>query len=111
MPYLFWLLVVGVTVLLLIELKPSIGGWPHLDKIVHATLFLLLSTTGYLAYTKHKSAVSIGLIMFAALTEWLQSAVTVTRHASLYDWVADVVGILLCIVIFSIAKQHFAMKV
>lgn len=111
MPYLFWLLVTSVTILLLIELKPSDDGWPHLDKLVHATLFLLLSATGYLSYTKHKASVSIGLIIFAATTEWLQSALTVTRHASLYDWVADVAGILLCVVIFVIVKQHFATKV
>lgn len=106
MPYLFWASVVISAVLLLIELTPTKVSPTHTDKIIHALIFLSLSTLGYLAFPKHRTFVIVGLVFYGALSEILQYLLTVTRSASLLDWLADLVGILLCLSVFQLLKQH-----
>lgn len=89
----------AVSVLLLIEMQPSEPGWPYFDKVVHATMFLTLGVLGYIAYSKHKLAVWIGLAFYGVATEYLQSAYTETRFGSIYDWFADITGIILSLLI------------
>jgi VanZ family protein len=110
MPAIFWLLVAIVSVLMLIELKPSTSSIPYVDKFEHAIVFITLTVTGSLAYAQHKQRVYFGLIALGALYEVLQALFTVTRQASVYDWVADVVGILIAMGIMAsirlLAKQN-----
>lgn len=94
-PYLFWGLICLVTSLLLMEQRGLTVSFPHLDKIIHATLFAALTFTGYLAYSKFQPWVYSGLICYGVLTEVLQGILTVTRYASFYDWLADATGILI----------------
>lgn len=94
-PYLFWLAFLIVTGLLLIDLPPSTGGLPLSDKIIHATVFFVLTALGLLAYKHHSVWVGLGLVIYGALTEFLQGELTATRMPSLLDWVADIVGITL----------------
>ena len=102
MPLIFWLLIVIVSVLMLIELKPSTSSIPYIDKFEHAFVFILLTTTGCLAYGQKKSWVYAGLIALGALYEVLQALFTVTRQASVYDWLADIAGIILAVMISSL---------
>lgn len=97
MPLIFWLLIAVVSVLMLIELKPSADGIPNIDKLEHAFVFILLAVTGCLAYSQQKPWVYAGLIALGALYEVLQALFTVTRQASVYDWLADLVGILIAL--------------
>lgn len=106
MPYAFWGLLAMTTFLLLIEVRPSKAIIPHLDKIIHATLFLLLSTLGYLSFSKQSTFIFLGLAFYAALTEGLQKWLTASRHASFADWVADITGIVLCILIISLLRRQ-----
>jgi VanZ family protein len=110
MPLIFWLLVAIVSSLMLIELKPSTDGIPNIDKVEHAFVFILLTITGGLAYSKYKARVYIGLIALGALYEVLQALFTVTRQASVYDWLADIFGILIAIgimpLISKLSKQN-----
>lgn len=108
MPLIFWLLIVIVSVLMLIELKPTTDGIPYLDKFEHAVVFIALSITGSLAYAQHKQRVYIGLIALGALYEVLQALCTITRQASIYDWLADVVGILIAVKLLNLVKKHFS---
>lgn len=102
MPFIFWLLIVIVSVLMLIELQPETGGITYIDKFEHAFVFILLTTTGCLAYGQKKSWVYAGLIALGALYEVLQALFTVTRQASVYDWLADIAGIMLAVMISSL---------
>ena len=110
MPLIFWLLVAVVSVLMLIELKPSTDGIPNIDKLEHAFVFIMLAITGYLAYSPQKPRVYAGLIALGALYEVLQALFTVTRQASIYDWLADIAGILIAIGLMAtyrrLTKQH-----
>ncbi len=108
-PFVFWILLAITTVLMLIELAPKQGGWPYWDKVQHALVFATLASAGYLAFPQKKRWVSLGLVCYGALIEWLQSMLTMTRMASAGDWLADVAGILLAIQISS-ALAYYARK-
>lgn len=105
MPYLFMTLLAITTLLLLIELAPREDGIPHVDKAIHALIFLLLSALGYLSFPKHFTLTIVGLAFYGALAEALQHLLTVTRHASLLDWLADITGILLGVLVIHLFEQ------
>ena len=106
MPLIFWLLIIIVSVLMLIELQPKKDGIPYIDKFVHAFVFIWLTITGCLAYGQKKSWVYAGLIALGALYEVLQALFTVTRQASVYDWLADIAGIILAIMMSRIYAKR-----
>ena len=99
MPLLFWLLFAIVSVLMLIELPPKKDGLPYIDKVEHVIVFIALTLTGSLAYSQQKQRLYAGLIAIGALYEVLQALFTITRQASVYDWLADVSGIVLAAII------------
>ena len=99
MPLIFWLLIALVSILMLIELQPKNDGIPYIDKVEHTFVFILLSITGCLAYVQKKQWVYAGLIALGALYELLQALFTTTRQASVYDWLADIAGIMLTVMI------------
>jgi len=94
-PYIFWGLMLITSTLLLIELAPPPSGWPYKDKVEHMVAFAALGTFGYFSYPRKSIWVYWGLAVYGLLMEWMQGAFTLTRTASIYDWVADVVGVLL----------------
>jgi VanZ family protein len=94
-PYVFWGLMCIVTVLLLIELAPSHSSWPYKDKLEHISAFALLGLSGYLSYPRKAVWIYSGLILYGLYMEWMQTTFTASRTGSIYDWVADIVGVLL----------------
>ena len=110
MPLIFWLLVSVVSVLMLIELIPTTDGIPNIDKLEHTFVFIVLTITGCLAYAQRKPRIYSGLIALGALYEVLQALFTITRQASVYDWLADVAGIVIAIVFLVIINRSFKMK-
>jgi VanZ family protein len=62
------------------------------DKVVHATLFLLLAATGVLAGLPLR-ALAIGLALYAGVSEVLQAVLPIDRDGSVYDALADLVGV------------------
>lgn len=97
MPLLFWLLIVITSMLMLIELPEKKDGLPYVDKVQHAAIFAALTYSGLLAYSQKKWHVLLGLAVLGATYEVTQAAFTVSRKASIYDWLADVVGILIAV--------------
>ena len=102
---LFWLLLAITTFLMLIELKPQAAGWIYADKLQHIIVFMTLALIGILAYFEKMWLVISGLLMFGLIIEILQSAFTLTRQASLADWLADLAGIAIAIGIVAIIKK------
>lgn len=109
-PWLFWLTLIIISVLLLIELPPSEPGWPYFDKVVHATMFFTLGILGYIAYHNHRTALCIGLACYGVVTEFLQSAYTETRFGSIGDWLADLAGLMISLALVTIIKMIYAKK-
>ena len=96
----FWLLTSLVTFLLLMEQQPSTPLFPHVDKLIHASLFATLMAIGY---AQHHTLLCLGLISYGLVTEILQRAYTLTRSASLYEWFAVITGVLFCVYSSSIS--------
>ena len=65
---------------------------PGVDKVVHASLFLALALTGRWAGVARVVLAPV-LVLYAAASEVVQGLIG--RDAAVGDWVADVVGILL----------------
>ena len=105
MPYIFWTLVAIVSMFMLIELAPKKDSIKYLDKIQHSIVFLILSIAGCLAFKKKIWMITIGLTIFGAIIELLQATLTTTRTGDVKDWLADVAGILIGLVIVSIYRQ------
>lgn len=96
---LFWISVVIVLLLLLMPLNDNPNpGIKHLDKMVHALIFMGLAVLALRAWPKHLLRVFLGLALLAAITEMLQG-LTGWRTASVADFVADVIGIALIYVV------------
>lgn len=67
---------------------------PGVDKLVHVGLFAALAVTGRWAGTGTRALAPL-LVGYAAVSEVLQGLAVVGRSVSLADWVADVLGVLL----------------
>ncbi|MGY1824685.1 VanZ family protein [Geodermatophilus sp. SYSU D00079] len=67
---------------------------PGVDKLVHLVLFAVLAVSGRWAGIR-AGLLGALLVAYAALSEVLQGALPLERSASVADWAADVVGVLL----------------
>jgi VanZ family protein len=110
MPYIFWTLITIVTVLMLIEIAPKENNWPYWDKLQHAAVFLVLAAAGCLAFTQKRLWVYASLVGFGALIEVLQGVLTTTRTPSVYDWLADILGIVIALVLLAVFQKRSAQK-
>lgn len=88
-----------------IELPEKEGGIPYLDKVVHVFLFSLLTIFGEMAWKPHRYWLAAALILYGAAIEPLQAIFTLTRQASIYDWLANVAGIIIASVIIVIFNR------
>jgi VanZ family protein len=110
MPTLFLLSMALVTILLMIEIPPKHGSWRHWDKLQHVSVFFALSVSGRLAFPKNADWIYICLAAYGATMEVLQGKFTITREASAYDWIADIAGIALCMLIAYFFARDIAKK-
>ena len=67
---------------------------PGVDKVVHAALFAVLALTGRWAGIS-RTVLAAVLVLYAAVSEVVQGLIG--RDATLGDWIADVVGLLLAL--------------
>jgi len=91
--------------------------WPRLqlsgeapsDKVLHAVTFgvltLLVARTGWCV---RRWQLVVVMILFASFDEWTQSLPPFHRHTSWNDWIADLVGIAVCVFLLACAEpqQH-----
>lgn len=93
--FIFILCLVILTYLLLMEMAPAKEVSLYKDKLQHIVAFGGVTFWGLLAFRRHSKTIMLGLAMLGALMEVLQGLLTTTRQPSVYDWLADLVGILL----------------
>jgi len=67
---------------------------PGVDKIVHLLIFAALAASGRWA-GMGRSVLAPLLVLYAAVSEVLQGVTPLGRSASVADWLADVLGVLL----------------
>ena len=78
---------------------------PGVDKLVHAGLFLALAVTGRWAGVR-RGALAVLLPLYAAASELIQAIPALHRDATLGDWLADVVGALLGLLLWELAARR-----
>ena len=69
------------------------------DKAQHAVGFLVLGVLGFWAYAGWHRRVLMGLLLFGAVIELLQS-MTGWRHGDWLDWLADSIGVMASYLLF-----------
>ena len=87
------------------EMPPSNDGSLYKDKIQHIIAFGGVTFWGLMASRKHWLSIVIGLTVFGALMEVLQGILTTTRQPSIYDWFADLVGIVLAWIVVLLLQR------
>lgn len=97
--FIFILCLAILTYLLLMEMAPAKEVPLYKDKLQHIVAFGGVTFWGLLAFQRYPRTVMLGLSVFGALMEVLQGLMTTTRQPSTYDWLADVLGILLAWVV------------
>jgi VanZ family protein len=99
MPFLFWIAICIVSVLMLITLPPPKVNFQYLDKIEHASIFMVLAGMGFISWPLKTKIVTISLISYGGMMELAQGAFTTTREASWADWAADALGVFVALII------------
>ncbi|MBM7460075.1 VanZ family protein [Rhodococcus coprophilus] len=97
--------VVVITVMLLLPGDTTPSGPPHADKVTHALMFAVLAFCS--RYARFSPAITLaGLAAYGVLTEVLQATVAVRRSGSLWDWCADLAGILVGLAVFEVLRRR-----
>jgi VanZ family protein len=80
---------------------------PHgVDKLVHAALFAGLALTGRWAGLPGRPLVA-GLAAYAAASELIQTVAALQRDGSVWDWLADLAGILLGLLLWAALIRRY----
>lgn len=105
--------VIAVMVILYLTLVPrplpdnDIRWWKHSDKIAHALMFGFLYMAVYIDCRRQYlkiSAVTMAvtalvIIFFGGMTEVLQQIMAMGRGGDVYDWLADVAGVVFALLL------------
>lgn len=101
----FIALFVLTTYLMLIELPPKKMGWPHWDKVQHILVFLMLAGLAICLFFEQRWQWAAGMCIYGAWIEWMQATFTITRMATLGDWIADITGIAIAMLVTVMVKN------
>ena len=92
--------VVLVSLAVLFAPPSDVPPSPHgIDKLVHASLFAALALSGRWAGIGRGVLAGL-LVLYAAGSEVLQGTSLIDRDASVADWFADVVGVLVGLLVW-----------
>ena len=80
---------------------------PGVDKLVHGGLFLALAVSGRWAGVRW-GVLAVLLPFYAAASEVLQTIPALHRDGNVGDWLADVVGVALGLLIWSLVDRRRA---
>ncbi|MGY1617594.1 VanZ family protein [Geodermatophilus sp. SYSU D00691] len=82
---------------------------PGVDKVIHLVLFGVLAFTGRWAGLPRAPLAGL-LVLYAAASELLQALPVVARSSSVADWVADVAGVLLGLLLWGVLARRLAAR-
>ncbi len=78
---------------------------PGVDKLVHAALFAALALSGRWAGIG-RPVLGVLLVTYAAVSEVVQGMTALNRTASVADWVADVAGLVVGLVLWEVLSRR-----
>lgn len=88
----------------------SLPGAPP-DKLLHVAAFVVLSLLASLAYpSAHLIKLVLGLIAFGALIELEQAIPATGRDASFWDWLADVLAVIVMLGVTGLVHARFGYR-
>jgi VanZ family protein len=85
-------LLLGVSLVMFLTPGDEVPEHGPNDKVVHALVFVALAVAGRWAQLPWR-VLGLGLAAYAAVTEVLQATLPIGRDGDVRDWVADVTGI------------------
>jgi len=109
-------LTIFIAVISLVSLKgmrPISVGISNFDKIVHFTLYFLLTLSWFFAAQEpikkrtKKIILILALISYGIIIEALQDGMTTHRQADFYDILANSIGVLLAAILFPRLNHWF----
>jgi VanZ family protein len=77
---------------------------PGVDKVVHVLLFAALAASGRWAGVG-ELPLGAALVMYGGVSEVIQGVTPLGRSASVFDWFADVVGVLVGLGLWRLLAQ------
>lgn len=98
--------IVFTTIMALIPIEDVPNPFNLWDKTQHALAFVVLTITGCLAYPQKTKVVYIGLILYGASIEIMQSTLTITRIGEISDLLADSVGVGIGFIIYLLVRKN-----
>lgn len=85
----------------------SLPGAPP-DKLLHVAAFVVLSLLASLAYPSARlMKLAVGLIAFGAFIEIVQAIPATGRDASFWDWLADVLAVIVTLGVTGLVRARF----
>lgn len=94
--------VVTVTLVMLFSPGSTVpSGPPNSDKITHLLMFLALAVAARYAGLR-TGWILLGGVVYAAASEVLQAVLPIQRSGSLWDWLADVIGLVVGLVLVTV---------
>jgi VanZ family protein len=100
---------IAVLVSLAVLFTPASGvpsAPPGVDKVVHVVLFAVLATSGRWAGVA-RGVLAVLLVVYASVSELLQSLSALNRSSSVADLLADVAGVLVGVLLWdAIARRR-----
>ena len=108
-PAFIWAALILVLTSLPGRVVPAVGI-PHLDKVVHATLYAVLAALAARALwsTQRRRALLVAAVcasLFGAFDEWHQQFIP-GRSDDRYDWAADTIGASIGVLITAAARAR-----
>lgn len=95
----FWAAAAFAFVMAILPHPPQVPGEPN-DKVEHIIAFATLAGLGSFAYPRLSLAkLLVGLSLFGAFIEVVQSIPAVHRDCDVWDWVADTAAVVVVLVL------------
>ncbi|MFF0814134.1 VanZ family protein [Rhodococcus sp. NPDC003318] len=90
-----FLVVLAVTLVMLFSPGSTVpSGPPNSDKVTHLLMFLALAVAA--RYAGFRTGwILLGGAVYAAVSEVLQAVLPIQRTGSVWDWTADMIGVVL----------------
>ena len=77
-----------------------------LDKLAHFLMFFF-TMMWFMYITKKWLVAGVSLILFSLMLEWIQMNYIINRSFDWFDWIADGIGIVLCLLLLPVLIDKY----
>ena len=103
---LFWAALIFAFVMAVVPHPPRLPGDPG-DKIQHIVAFATLSLLGHFAFREVPALrLVVGLALFGALIEMVQTIPALNRDGDIVDWIADTLAVIAVLGLLRLVRKR-----